>query len=60
MGYVEIIKGGLVTTIADNRVTTTPARRCDKCNQDRNTVGGRYYQWGDSHDYDWYCAECIK
>jgi len=60
MGYVEIIKDGLVTIIEDNKITTTPARRCDRCNQQRSTTGGRYYDWSDGNGWDWYCAECIK
>jgi hypothetical protein len=58
MGYVEIIKNGLVTTIENDKVTTTPARRCDRCNKDRSTVDGRYYNWSDGNGWDWYCAEC--
>jgi hypothetical protein len=60
MGYAEIVRGGLVTRINDDgSTTTTPARRCHKCNKDRLNIGGTEHTYADG-DWDWWCAECIK
>jgi hypothetical protein len=60
MGYAEIVRGGLVTRFNDDgSTTTTPARRCDHCGQNRLDIGGRIHDWPDG-GWDWWCAECIK
>jgi len=60
MGYVEIIKAGLVTTIENDRIVTTPAKRCDRCNQEANSALGKFFDWSDGNGWDWYCAACIE
>jgi hypothetical protein len=60
MGYVEIVKGDFITIIEDDKITTTPARTCDRCNKKRSREGGRTYNWSDGDGWDWWCAECIK
>lgn len=59
MGYVEIIKNGLLVRMKDGTVTrVTPTTWCDKCNTQQDPIGGLGIQDADNQVVLWICAKC--
>lgn len=59
MGYVEIIKDGVMVQMQDGQVTrVTPTTDCDKCNKPADSVGGIQITDLDKQVVLWICAQC--
>jgi hypothetical protein len=59
MGYVEIIKDGVLVQMKDGRVTrVTPTAWCDRCNQQADPIGGIGIEDLDNRVVLWICATC--
>ena len=59
MGYVEIIKDGLLVRMVDGEVTSvTPTAWCDKCNNQQDPLGGIGIEDLDKQVVLWICAMC--
>jgi hypothetical protein len=61
MGYVEIIKDGLLVKMVDGEVRrVTPTAWCDKCNSQQDPIGGIGIENLDKQVVLWICAKCRK
>jgi hypothetical protein len=59
MGYVEIIKDGVMVQMQDGQVTrVTATTDCDKCNKLADPVGGIEITDLDNQVVLWICAQC--
>lgn len=61
MGYVEIIKNGVMVQLQDGEVTrVTATTDCDQCNKPQDPVGGIEITDFDKQVVLWICAQCRK